>query len=154
MGGVLAAEQGRVPHAAIVGVHVDLGPHAAALTALCARLHLNPHLQVLLHRCTHNTHTPSTLWETHTHTHVAESHLGSSILPRTVVPALGLGALLPLLLHLLGGRVVDVGFALVEQLLAVAHDDGKTVAGVGELVWFDLQHGNVFQNDLRGRSHR
>lgn len=55
--GVLAAEQGGVPHAAVVGVHVDLGPHAAGLTALCARLHLRPHLHVLLHRCTQDRHT-------------------------------------------------------------------------------------------------
>lgn len=34
VGGVLAAEQGGVPHAAVVGLHVDLGPHAAGLTAL------------------------------------------------------------------------------------------------------------------------
>lgn len=72
-----------------------------------------------------------------------------SISKHTVVSALGLDALLPLLLHLLGGRVVDVGLALGEQLFAIAHDDGKTIAGVGELVWLDLQHGNIFQDDLR-----
>lgn len=148
MGGVLAAEQGGVPHAAVVGVHVDLGPHAAGLTALCARLHLRPHLHVLLHRCTQGRHTVDVAGNAR----VADSHSHSSFIEHTVVPALGLGALLPLQLHLLGGRVVDVGFAVVEQLLAVAHDDGKTVAGVGELVGFDLQHGNVFQNDLRRRS--
>lgn len=95
----------------------------------------------------HKTDTPSTLRDS---ARVADSRSHSSVIPRTVVPALGLNALLPLLLHLLGGRVVDVGFAVGEQLLAVAHDDGETVAGVGELVWFDLQHGDVFQNDLRG----
>lgn len=34
VGGVLAAEQSGVPHAAVVGVHVNLGPHAAGLTGL------------------------------------------------------------------------------------------------------------------------
>lgn len=49
MGGILAAEQGGVPHAAVVGVHVNLSPHAAGLTVLRARFHLCPHLHVLLH---------------------------------------------------------------------------------------------------------
>lgn len=48
---VLAAVQGGVSHAAVVGVHVHLGPHAAGLTALCPGFHLRPHLHVLLHRC-------------------------------------------------------------------------------------------------------
>lgn len=87
--------------------------------------------------------------------HVTDSHSRSSVIPHTVISAFGLNALLPLLLHLLGGGVVDVGFALVEELLAVAQYDGKTVTGVGELVWFDLQHSHVFQNDLRtGRNQR
>lgn len=77
------------------------------------------------------------------------SYTVPSISQRTVVSALGLDALLPLLLHLLGGRVVDVGLARGEQLFAIAHDDGKTVTGVGELIWLDLQHGNIFQDDLR-----
>lgn len=68
---------------------------------------------------------------------------------RTVISAFGLSALLPLLFHLLGGRVVDVGLALSKQLFSKLHDDGKMVAGVGELVWVDLQHGNIFQDDLR-----
>ena len=52
VGGVLAAEEGGVPQTAVVGGHVDLGPHAAALPGLRARLHLSPHLHVLLHRWT------------------------------------------------------------------------------------------------------
>lgn len=40
VGSVLAAEQGGVSHAAIVGVHVNLGPHAAGLTKLCPSFHL------------------------------------------------------------------------------------------------------------------
>lgn len=49
---VLAAEKGGVSHAAVVGIHVDLGPHAAGLTLLCPSFHLRPHLHVLLHRYT------------------------------------------------------------------------------------------------------
>lgn len=67
----------------------------------------------------------------------------------TVASAFGLNTLLPLLLHLLRRRVVDVGLALSEQLFSKLHDDGKMVAGVGELVWLDLEHGNIFQDHLR-----
>lgn len=67
----------------------------------------------------------------------------------TVVSAFRLDALLPLLFHLLRGSVIDVGLALREQLLAQFQDDGEMVAGVGELVWTDLKHGNIFQNHLR-----
>lgn len=49
VGGVLAAKQGGVPHTAIVGLHVHLGPHAAGLTLLGASFHFCPHLHVLLH---------------------------------------------------------------------------------------------------------
>ena len=55
VGGVLAAEEGGVPQTAVVGGHVDLGPHAAALPDLRPRLHLCPHLHVLLHRWTTGT---------------------------------------------------------------------------------------------------
>lgn len=143
MGGILAAEQGGVPHAAVVGVHVNLGSHAAGLTVLRACFHLCPHLHVLLHGCTQERDVGKCVCSRVT------SCTMPSISQRTVVSALGLDALLPLLLHLLGGRVVDVGLARGEQLFAIAHDDGKTVAGVGELVWLDLQHGNIFQDDLR-----
>ena len=71
---------------------------------------------------------------------------------RTVVSAFGLNALLPLLLHLLGRGVVDVGFALREQLLCHFHDDWKMVTCVGELVRMNLEHGDVFQNHLRRRT--
>ena len=67
----------------------------------------------------------------------------------TVVSAFGLSALLPLLLHLLRRCVIDVGLALREKLLCKFHYDGEMVAGVGELVWMDLEHGNVFQDHLR-----
>lgn len=50
VGGILTAVEGGVAHAAVVGGHVNLGPHAARLAILRARLHLLPHLQVLLHR--------------------------------------------------------------------------------------------------------
>lgn len=50
VGSVLAAVEGGVSHAAIVGVHVNLCPHAASLTELCPSFHLRPHLHVLLHR--------------------------------------------------------------------------------------------------------
>lgn len=72
---------------------------------------------------------------------------------RTVISAFGLSALLPLLLHLLGRRVVDVGLALSEQLFAKSHDGRKVVAGVGELVWMDLEHGNIFQDHLGSNTH-
>lgn len=49
MRSVLAAEQCGVTQAAIVGIHVNLGSHAASLAKLCALLHLLPHLHVLLH---------------------------------------------------------------------------------------------------------
>lgn len=49
MGGVFAAVQCRVTHAAVVGVHINLSSHATGLTIVCACLHLLPHLQVLLH---------------------------------------------------------------------------------------------------------
>lgn len=68
--------------------------------------------------------------------------------PPTVVSAFRVGALLPLLFHLIGRRVVDVGLALSQQLLAELQDDGEMVAGVGELVWTDLKHGHIFQNHL------
>lgn len=71
----------------------------------------------------------------------------------TVVPAFGLDALLPLLLHLLRRGVVDVGFALGEQLLGQSHDDGKMVTGVGKLVRLDLEHGNIFQDYLGWNNH-
>lgn len=67
----------------------------------------------------------------------------------TVASALRVQALLPLLLHLVRRRVVDVGLSLSQQLLAKPQDDGKMVAGVGELVWADLKHGNIFQDHLR-----
>lgn len=67
----------------------------------------------------------------------------------TVVSAFRLNALLPLLFHLLRGSVINVGLALREQLLTQFQDDGEMVAGVGELVWTDLKHGNIFQNHLR-----
>ena len=57
MGRVLAAEEGGVPQTPVVGGHVDLGPHAAALPGLRPRLHLGPHLQVLLHRWTRGQST-------------------------------------------------------------------------------------------------
>ncbi|TNN58776.1 hypothetical protein EYF80_031021 [Liparis tanakae] len=52
-------------------------------------------------------------------------------------------------LHLLRRRVVNVGFALSEQLIRKSHDGVKMVTGEGELVWVDLEHGNVFQDNLR-----
>lgn len=67
----------------------------------------------------------------------------------TVVSAFGVDALLPLLFHLIRRRIVDVGLALSEQLLTELQDDGEMVAGVGELVWTDLKHGDIFQNHLR-----
>lgn len=70
---------------------------------------------------------------------------------RTVVSVFGLDALLPLLLHLLRRRVVDVGFALGQQLLRQPHDGGEVVAGEGELVGVDLEHGDVLQDHLKGR---
>lgn len=66
----------------------------------------------------------------------------------TVVSAFRFDALLPLLFHLVRRSVVDVGLALSEQLLAKFQDDGEMVAGIGELVWTDLKHGNIFQNHL------
>lgn len=77
------------------------------------------------------------------------SHMMSCFSSHTVVSAFGLNALLSLLLHLVRRRIVNVGLALGEQLFAKFHDDGEMIAGVGELVWMDLQHGNVFQDDLR-----
>lgn len=71
------------------------------------------------------------------------------ILRRTVISVFGFGALLPLKLHLLRRRVVDVGPSLSEQLISKTHYGLKMVAGVGELVWMDLEHGNVFQDHLR-----
>lgn len=68
---------------------------------------------------------------------------------RTVISAFGLCALLSLLLHLLRRRVVDVGLALGKQLFTKSHYGGKMVAGVRELVWMDLEHGNIFQDHLR-----
>lgn len=67
---------------------------------------------------------------------------------RTVISAFGLSALIPFLLHLLRRRVVDVGLALRKQLFSKLHYGGEMVAGVGELVWMDLEHGNIFQNHL------
>lgn len=67
----------------------------------------------------------------------------------TVASALRVQALLPLLFHLIRRRIVDVGLSLSQQLLTKPQDDGKMVAGVGELVWTDLKHGNIFQNHLR-----
>jgi len=61
----------------------------------------------------------------------------------TVTTACGLRPLLPLLLHLLRGRVVDVCLALGQQLLPHLEDGGEVVAGVGELIRVDLQHGHV-----------
>lgn len=49
VGGVLAAVQGGVSQAAIVGAHVDLGSHAAPLTEFGPGFHLGPHLHVPLH---------------------------------------------------------------------------------------------------------
>lgn len=40
VGSVLAAVEGGVSQAPIVGVHVNLGPHAAGLTVLGPSLHL------------------------------------------------------------------------------------------------------------------
>lgn len=68
---------------------------------------------------------------------------------RTVVPASGLHALLPLLLHLLRRGVVDVGLALCKKLLCQSHNGGEMVTGVGELIRMDLEHGDIFQNNLR-----
>lgn len=45
----LAAEQGGVSHAAIVGIHVYLCPKTAGLSQCCALLHFFPQLPVLLH---------------------------------------------------------------------------------------------------------
>lgn len=143
MGGVLAAEQGGVPHAAVVGLHVDLGPHAAGLTLRRASFHFRPHLHVPLHGYEAERRCSARL----------RKQAGSRLAPPpgpTVVSAFGVHALLPLLLHLIRRRVVDVGLALGEQLLAKLQDDGKMVAGVGELVWTDLKHGDIFQNHLRG----
>lgn len=146
VGRVLAAEQGGIPHAAVVGLHVDLGPHAAGLTVLRASFHFCPHLHVLLHgyeaeRCS------SVRLQKQAGGRVTHRLLR----PRpTVVSAFGVDALLPLLFHLIRRRIVDVGLALSQQLLAKLQDDGKMVAGVGELVWTDLKHGNIFQNHLRG----
>lgn len=68
---------------------------------------------------------------------------------RTVISAFGLNSLLPLLLHLLRGGVVDVGFVLRKHLFSKPQYGGKMVTGVGELVWMDLEHGNIFQDHLR-----
>lgn len=147
VGGVLAAEQGGIPHAAVVGLHVDLGPHAAGLTALRASFHFCPHLHVLLHGYEAERCSSVRL----------QKQAGGRVTQRllrpgpTVVSAFGVDALLPLLFHLIRRRIVDVGLALSQQLLAKLQDDGKMVAGVGELVWTDLKHGNIFQNHLRGK---
>ena len=44
VGGILAAVEGGVAHAAVVRGHVNLGPHTAGLAVLRACLHLLPHL--------------------------------------------------------------------------------------------------------------
>lgn len=141
MGGVLAAKQGGVPHAAVVGLHVHLGPHAAGLAAFGASFHLCPHLPVLLH----GYETQETFFS---EASGESDRAWATRLGPTVVSAFRLDALLPLLFHLLRRSVVDVGLALSEQLLAEFQDDGEMVAGVGELVWTDLEHGNIFQNHL------
>lgn len=46
--------------------------------------------------------------------------------------------LLSLLLHGVWGRVIYVGLAFLQKFLCQALDAGKVVAGVGELVGFDL----------------
>lgn len=66
----------------------------------------------------------------------------------TVASAFRVKALLPLLFHLIRRRIVDVGLSLSQQLFTKLQNDGKMVAGVGELVWADLKHGNIFQNHL------
>lgn len=75
------------------------------------------------------------------------SHCSTPI-PLTVAAVAGLGALFPCRLHLLWGCVIDVGLALPQQLLRHALDAREVVAGVGELVRLDLQHGHVLQDHL------
>lgn len=47
----LAAVQRRVPHAAVVAVHVDFGSQTTGLTGRAPSFHFLPHLQVLLDSC-------------------------------------------------------------------------------------------------------
>lgn len=81
--------------------------------------------------------------------HSLTGHHHRPVLSRTIVSAGGLNTLLPLLLHLLRWGVVDVSFALSKQLLCKLHYSGKVVTGVSELVWTDLEHGNIFQDHLK-----
>lgn len=81
--------------------------------------------------------------------HSLTGHHHRPVLSRTIVSAAGLNTLLPLLLHLLRWGVVDVSFALSKQLLCKLHYSGKVVTGVSELVWTDLEHGNIFQDHLK-----
>lgn len=67
---------------------------------------------------------------------------------RTVISAFGLSTLFPLLLHLLRRGVVNVGLALGKHLFRKPYYGGEMVTGVGELVWMDLEHGNIFQDYL------
>ena len=46
---VLTSEDGRVPHAPVVRLHVNLGAQATGLAEGRGSLHLLPHLEVLLH---------------------------------------------------------------------------------------------------------
>ena len=49
----LAAEDGRISHAAVLGLHVDLGPDATGESACRTPLHLLPQREVLFHRPDH-----------------------------------------------------------------------------------------------------
>ena len=59
--------------------------------------------------------------------------------------------LIPLSLHLFRFRVVAVGNAFLDQLLAVVHQDVEMIGRMRESIVRDAQHFQIFENNLDER---
>lgn len=67
----------------------------------------------------------------------------------TVAPVLGFCPLLSFSFHPLGRSVIHISLPFPNQLLGVFHDSFKMIRGVSKLVWFNMQHRNIFQDNLQ-----
>lgn len=70
----------------------------------------------------------------------------------TVTPVLGLRPLFTFCFHLFRGRVVHISLPLIYKLLCILDDLLEVVRGVCELVGLDLQHGDIFQDNLKQKN--
>lgn len=67
----------------------------------------------------------------------------------TVSSVFGFYPLLTFCFHLLSRSVIHISLPFLNQLLCVFHYSFKMIRGVSKLIWFDMQHCDIFQDNLQ-----